>query len=61
MAKAKTQIENTPSLFDVFDYYDDKGELQNDVLNPDNRAILVSLNLNPLRLKQPLKQVKRHK
>ena len=37
MAKAKTQIENTPSLFDVFDYYDDKGELQNDVLNPDNR------------------------
>lgn len=37
MAKAKTQEVRQPTLFDVFDYYDEKGELQNDVLNPNNR------------------------
>lgn len=38
MARAKAQKrEKTASLFDVFDYYDEKGELQNDVLNPNNR------------------------
>lgn len=30
MAKAKTQIVNTPSLFDVFDYYNEQGDLQNE-------------------------------
>lgn len=30
MAKAKTQQANTPSLFDVFDYYNEQGELQNE-------------------------------
>lgn len=29
MAKAKTQKDNTPSLFDVFDYYNEQGDLQN--------------------------------
>ncbi len=38
MAKAKTQkAQNEPTLFSVFDYYDEKGELQNDVFNPSNR------------------------
>lgn len=38
MAKAKTPNgKHLPTLFDVFDYYDEKGELQNDVLNPSNR------------------------
>lgn len=30
MAKAKTQMANTPSLFDVFDYYNEQGDLQNE-------------------------------
>lgn len=35
---AKTQkVQNGPTLFSVFDYYDEKGELQNDVFNPSNR------------------------
>ncbi len=38
MAKSKTQNSGYElSLFSVFDYYDEKGELQNDVLNPNNR------------------------
>lgn len=30
MAKAKTQMADTPSLFDVFDYYNEQGDLQNE-------------------------------
>lgn len=30
MAKAKTQMANIPSLFDVFDYYNEQGDLQNE-------------------------------
>ena len=38
MAKAKTQIVNTPSLFDVFDYYNEQGDLQNELRHSDPKG-----------------------